>query len=90
MKTPLFELHQKSGLSFRAVLEHLRTADPTEAPKTPEAVSMILRRGTEKIGLLEGLSNAYQVPIEDLRKISATSREIYRQSVKARKHATAI
>jgi hypothetical protein len=85
MSTPLFQLHKDSRKTFPEVLEFLRQEDPDNCPRTSESVSMILRRGTDRLKVIRALAKAYGKQEAVVEAAALESQRLYRQQQDQRK-----
>jgi hypothetical protein len=80
MKETLYSLHRKSGRSFAHVLEVVRRHDMDSPPKTPEAIAMTLRRGTDRLAYLRGFAEAWDQPLSAVESAAQETRRLYRET----------
>ena len=79
VRPTLFDLHRESKKSFPYVLSVMQSRMPENCPKTPEAVSMILRRGTENINVLRVFAEVWEKGMPEVEAAARVTRYNYRQ-----------
>lgn len=83
--SPLRELRVRANLSAQEVVDRGRAISP-DFPSSIEALYNIERRGTMKIGVIEGIARALQIPVDEVRTAAAVTRQ--NANKKCEKHLT--
>lgn len=72
--TPLMALHHDSKLSYKTVMEHFKAELGNECFNNPAYVSVLLRRGTDRISYLRAFSNAYKQPFSLVEELATETK----------------